>query len=155
MCAGGDIHDADDRLFGATLGELVRQAVTLFARLPPVESGGPRGVDLHRVDERPFGPVSFDHEQDGVLLVSGAPHHELSVTAPHRNRDQARRRPDRHTLAHPVLPRPRRAHLLEERVLGVRPRLGARVVGVLEPAIGVGDLVAVEVVDDVEALGGG
>ncbi len=45
--------------------------------------------------------------------------------------------------------------LAGQRVLRRRPRRGARVVGVLQPAVRVGDAVAVQVLDEVQALGVG
>ena len=88
-----------------------------------------------------------------MLLVGGTAHEELSVTAPHRNGDHAGTDQLGDASPHVVLPGHCARCDSNSCVLRVRPRFGAGVVGVLQPAVGVGDLLAVEGLDEVEAFG--
>ena len=152
--AGGDVHDPDDRLLRAALGDLVGEEVALLARLPRVEGGEPGGVERHGVEEHALGAVGVDGAQHGELLAGVAAHEEPPVAAERRGAD----RPGTGELvdARPeVLDRvPLRAVGVEQDRLLHRPGsspLGIAVRGVLEPAVGVGHEASVQVVDDVVA----
>ena len=89
-----------------------------------------------------------------MLLVSCTSQEELAVTSPDGNGDDSGTDQLRDARCQSVvLPGHCCSLCREQGVLLVRPRLRAGVLGVLEPAIGVGDLLAVEGLDDLDAFG--
>ena len=100
-------------------------------------------------------PVRLGDEKDRVLLAGFAAGGEPAPGPPHRRSDRAGRRQLVQRRGQSLASGEGVEVGASEHVLGGRPRAGARVVGVLEPAVGVGDGVPVQVVDDVQALGPG
>ena len=90
-----------------------------------------------------------------MLLVRVAPHGEAGCSAPRRHADG----PDAQQFAHPrgerVPVRQALAVTLPQRLLRGEPALGFRRVGIFEPAIGVGDTVPVQFLNQIKPARGG
>ena len=158
---GGHVHDPQHGLLAAALRDLVGQQPALVVGLPAVQRGGARRVDRHRVDERPLGlarpAVRPGHGgvQHRVLLARLPPQVELAVAAPDRRADQPRVLQLGQPGGQPLAAGQRAQHLGPELVLRRLPGSGWLAVGVLQPAVGVGDVVAMQILVDVLAGGGG
>lgn len=152
---GGHVDHLKHALLGAADRELVGEQVALLAGLPGVQRRQPCGIDHHRVDQHPLAGVRFVDQQDGVLLAGLAAHLEPALAPPDRYPDH----PGPEQLGDPGLEvlagGPGGQVFGVERVLGHRPGPGALVVGVLEPAVGVGDASSVDHLDQVLARGQG
>jgi hypothetical protein len=150
--AAVDRHHPQRRLLVAGVGQEVGEEGTVGRGEPPVEGdrvvvGQRAGVD----EDPPAGEwivAGGEDGQHGVLLVGMAPHHEVPLAPdgggchePHRQFPQ----PSGESVPG--------GDLVEEGadqpVLGLGPRPGGFGVGVFQPAVGIGDGVSVEVVDDV------
>ncbi len=131
--------------------------VRLVARAPwPTSFLGWRGgrmlqecaefAGVQRIDARLLDAI------DGVLLLGLTAGEEQPTPQRHRRRDdpgqQAAETPRQSVSSGEVV-----EDGASECVLRRRPRLGRLVVRAFEPSIGVGNLVAVEVFDEVEAMG--
>ena len=152
--SGLDIHHVEQGLLVAADRELVGDAVALLRRLPAVERGDAARVEDHRVDEDALRAVGVDDVQDGELLAGLAADEEVAVTAPVRRRHGARTEQFLHATGEVLASSPAGALIGHQTGLVLKPLRGTGVVGRLEPAIGVGDGGAVEVIDEVQAVGG-
>ena len=148
--AGGHVHDEQGGLLVAALGQEVGQPLALQRRHPAVEGDGVVVGQGARVDQDPLGPVGLPHQQHRMLLVAAAALEEPAVAPEHRHRDQPG--PEQ-----PLQPFPHRLPLGplvhppgQQLVLGLAPRLGLVGLGILQPPVGVGDPVAVQLLDQVE-----
>ena len=151
--AGGHVEHEQLRLLVAAHRHLVGDPVALPGRRPRVEGGGARRVQRHRVDQHPLGAVEVADAQHGVLLAGVPPGGERPTGPPDRDADRA----GTHQLAQPV-GEGRAVGEGAQQLGGVvvlrgRPRRRPRVGRVLQPPVGVGDGVPVQVLDEVEAGG--
>ncbi len=153
LLARGHVEHAQHALLRAALGQLVGQQVPLLAGLPGIERREAGRVERDRVDEHALGPVGVDREQDAVLLRALPPHEEATVAPPDRDAHDAGGQQVADPVGEGVATGPAGGVLGVQVVLRVRPGLRARVVGVLQPPVRVGHRVAVQVVDEREALG--
>ena len=156
--AGVDGHDPQRRLLVAGVGEEVGEEAAVGGGEPTVEGDGVvvgqgAGVD----QDPPAGEGVVAGGQDGqyrVLLVGVAAHHERPLAPDGRRGHQADRQ-----LPEPAGQGVASREVVEEGtgqlVLGLGPRAGGGVVGVLQPAVGVGHGVAVEVLHNVLPRRGG
>ena len=149
------------RLLVAALRELVGQQPALVVGLPAVQRGGARRVDRHRVDQRPLG-LARPAVRPVTAVYSTAcswpglpPQVEPAVAAPDRRADQPRVLQLGQPGGQPLAAGQRAQHLGPELVLRRLPGSGLLAVGVLQPAVGVGDVVAVQILVDVLAGSGG
>ena len=85
-----------------------------------------------------------------MLLRRGAAHEELPVAPPRRCADHARLEQGRDAVTQSLVAGHVRDGLGEQRVLGRRPRLGLLARRVLEPSVGVADVVPVQLFRQVE-----
>jgi hypothetical protein len=85
-----------------------------------------------------------------VLLTRVAARGEGALAPPHRDADRARMHQLLEARGELLAQRQGPEQLRGERVLCPRPGPGAGVRGILEPAVGVGDPVSVQVLDEVE-----
>ena len=147
QCAGGHVEHVQHRLVAAA-GELVGQPPALQVGQPAVQRRQP-GFPLRAAGRAGRGarrpaPVT----QHRVLLARLAAGGEPAAGPPQwrRHRPGFQQVPD--LLGEGGAAGQGVEVALGEAVLGGRPRDGARVVGVLEPAVGVGDAVAVQLLDE-------
>jgi hypothetical protein len=131
--AARDVHHPQHALLRAALGELVGQERAVVVRLPVVQRRQALGVDRDRVDQHALGLAAvragLGDEQDGVLLVPGAPDEEPPVAAPDRHADDARAE----QLGQPAGDASRPGHSAacsREQVVLRRDQSASRVVGV-------------------------
>ena len=139
----------------AARGDLVGQQPALQVGQPGVERGAAGGVDRHRVDQHPLAAVHAAREHDGVLLPGLAARQEPPPGPPQRRAHRAGVEQGVHPRGQRVAAGQLRELARGQLVLRARPGDRARVGRVLQPAVGVGDAVAVQDVDDVEAWSGG
>ncbi len=153
--AGGDVEHVQQRLLVPAAGHLVGQQVPLLGGLPGVERGRARGVQRDDVEQDAAAAVALADVQDGVLLARLAAGREGPVAAPGGHAGGPGVEQGGEAGAQPVAPGQGVEVLADQALLGVRPGLRVGGGGVLEPAVGVGDGVAVQVVDQVQAGGVG
>ena len=147
--ARGDVDHPQQRLLVAALGQLIGQQPALLVRLPGVQRGQPGRVDGHRVDEHLLRALAQPGAQHAVLAAGIAPGVEAPLAPPGRRPDIARAQQLAYPAGQPVPAGqllPVRAEQPGLRRQPVLP-LGARVV--LQPPVGVVDLVTQDVLGQV------
>ena len=149
------VDDGEDRLLISTDGVLHRDAVALLARLPGIHRRDTGRVDRDGIEESALDPVSPADVEHGELLPGLASGGEGPVAADVGRRDRSGTHERGDPLSEAIMHRPLRTLRRHESVLLVSPGGAAGVLAVLEPAVWVGDSPAMQVVDQVEALGAG
>ncbi len=166
--AGFHVHHPEQRFLAAPFGQLVGEGPAFLVRLPAVKRGPPARVDGDRVDQRPPAVrpgraralpwiarvlLWIEGAQDGVLLAGQAPGEELPGLPPHWHPDV----PGPGQFQDPFRQRGHSRQLLlvraEQVVLGPQPRTRLLAVRVLEPSVGIADLMAEQILDEVEPPG--
>jgi hypothetical protein len=145
--AGRDIDHAQHALLRAVLGEAVGEQGAVFAGIPPVQRGGPLGVQRVGIEQHAVGAAAaLAHVEHGLILASVPPLVEVPTAHRHRRAERADREQLRKAGPDGGPLRRRREPAFGERVLcfGPGPRLGAG--AVLEPAIRIGYALAEELV---------
>ena len=136
-------------LLAAVQREPVGQQPAIIARVEPVEGGGAGRVERVGVDDHAVvAPGPVPDVEDGLVLPSVPP----LVEVPAVGRGRHAQRADGEQLVEPAADRLPRGHgevAFGQRVLALGPLARIGVVAVLEPAVGVGDPLAVEHVDRV------
>ena len=160
VLAGRDVEDVQHRLLVPAGGELVDEQAARVVRGPGVERGRAGGVERGGVDQHPLGARQISAHgigdvQDAVLLARLAAGREAPPGPPGRHLHPARRGERAEGRRQGLAAGEGVEVAARQRVLCGRPRPGARVVRVLQPAVRVGDAATVEVVDEVQALGRG
>ena len=153
--AGGHVHHPQQRLLVTTLGQLVGQQPAVLVGLPVIERGGAGRVEHRRVDQDPFALSGSGRVEDGMLLASGSPHEEPPFASPGRGADvaSAQQLGDPRGQGLPV--RALRQLPGQQGVLRGQPGPGLFGVGVLKPAIRIGDQPAMDPFRNFFAAGGG
>ncbi len=150
LVAAVDVEHVQHRVLVPARGELVGDAAALAVGQPRVERGETGRIDRHRVEER----TAVD-EHDGVLLAGFAAGAEPAARPPRRGADRS----GVQQVLEPLRQVPSAGECLQvcrgERVLLGRPRDRPRIGGILEPPVGIGDPVTVQVLDEVEPRGVG
>ena len=149
-----DVAHAERRHLVAAARQTVRDVAPVVRGVPPVERHEPVAIERVRIDDGAVRAAGAVADVEHVLLLVAA---AAGVKELPRHRPRRLEQPDGHELAQP----PGEVRALRQRVedrarpgvLRVRPLadLGRGVL--LEPAVGIGDALAVDQLDDVLAPG--
>ena len=145
------VQDAQHGLLAAALGQLIGQQPAFLVRLPAVQRGLAGGVHRGWVDEHPrlAGP-RVDRAQHRVFLARQPPGEELPFPAPGRDPDVTGPGQLQDPPGQLIDPRQLSSAGAEQLVLGPQPVLSVGAGRVLQPAIGVADFDAGQLLDKVE-----
>ena len=151
---GGGLHDVQRRHLVATARKPVGDVARVRRRVIPIDRHEPVPIQRVRVDQRSVrGADRFANVEDGLLLLPLPPGVEDPACEGPRRREE----PDRQELTETARECGSVGECIENgsrpRVLPLRPIAHAVARVILEPAIRVGDLLAVHVVDHVLARG--
>jgi hypothetical protein len=152
--AGGRLNHVQGAVLGAARRGAIGHVLAVVRREPPVESDRAVGGHLVGVHQRPvFSLKTLPHQQDRLVLRAFAPGIKEVGPANLGRPDRASRKQLGKPLMNAIAPgqgikqAARVSHFLAHILLRVRT------VGILQPAIGIGDLVPVDGIDDRIHLG--
>ena len=153
--AGVDVEHVQRGVLVAAVRELVGQPATGQVGYPGIQRGQALGIERGRVQQHPFGAVALPQVQHRVLLAGIAAGEEGPPGSPQWNRHRTGGQQRVQGVREPLPAGQGIQPFAGQRVLGLRPGHGARILRVLQPTVGVGDAVTVQVLDQIEAFGAG
>ena len=152
--AGGRLNDVQGAVFGAAGRGAVSDVLAIVRREPPVERDGAVGGHLVGVHQPPvFSMQAFAHQQHRLVLGALAPDIKEVRPGDLRRPDRANRKQLGQPIVDAVAPRQRIQQAAGVGHLIANISLRVRTVGILQPAVGIGNLVPMNGIDDRVHLG--
>ena len=152
--AGGGLDDVQGAVFGAAGRGAVSDVLAIVRREPPVERHGAVGGHLVGIHQRPvFSMQAFPHQQHRLVLGALAPDIKEVRPGELRRPDGANRKQLGQPIVDAVAPRQRIEQAAGVRHLIAHISLRVRTAGILQPAVGIGNLVPMNGIDDRVHLG--